>query len=231
MKWKNKTAMLLLLSLCFATQPLFAFQNSLPMQALDWLKELLRTEQVGNEMVVAIWIPSQIIRSVAMASGADAQVTTMEATDAFIESVRPYVVLVVADLARPSPGSRPEDAAAIHDSIRLKDREGTLYEPVDERKLPPMLKLLMSSLEVGLSQTKAIPGSGIEIIVFPGKNRKGSDIADPLKDGSFSLELHGAKLAWNLPITSLLPLKPCPVDGAMLNGAWKYCPFHGVELK
>jgi hypothetical protein len=49
--------------------------------------------------------------------------------------------------------------------------------------------------------------------------------------GQPSIDLFDTHYSWRLPIGSLVLPRTGPVDGEMLNGAWDYCPWHGVRLE
>lgn len=74
-------------------------------------------------------------------------------------------------------------------------------------------------------------GQNLHFYLFPMTNREGLPILEAKKEGGFSLDFGGESFKWNLPIGALLPPKICPVDGEELNGGWKYCPWHGQQLK
>lgn len=60
--------------------------------------------------------------------------------------------------------------------------------------------------------------------------RNGKPVVDPTTEGVFAVRLDGETYQWDLPLSSLLPEKVCPVDNAPMDGSWKFCPWHGKEL-
>ena len=74
-------------------------------------------------------------------------------------------------------------------------------------------------------------GQNMHVFLFPAKDKKGQDIAAAKREGFFSVKLDKREFKWRLPLGSLLRQKVCSVDGEKLNGAWKFCPWHGTELK
>ena len=71
----------------------------------------------------------------------------------------------------------------------------------------------------------------MHLYLFPAKNKADKPIMEAKKDGAFTIGLADESFNWKLPLGSLLPPKVCPVDGEELNGAWKFCPWHGEALK
>lgn len=55
-------------------------------------------------------------------------------------------------------------------------------------------------------------------------------VIDPLGDEPFSVKLGNLDVNVDLPLSSLLVEKKCPVDQKLLSGKWSYCPIHGEKL-
>ncbi|WP_291871339.1 hypothetical protein [Maribacter sp.] len=70
----------------------------------------------------------------------------------------------------------------------------------------------------------------MEFYVFTDVDEKGNKILDPTSESNFSVFYNGDSFNWRLPLGSLIPKKRCPLDDEMLNGSWKFCPWHGKEL-
>src|SRR5688572_27960971 len=73
-------------------------------------------------------------------------------------------------------------------------------------------------------------GMSVHFIVFPSQDAKGRKLADATQEGSLTVKLGADVLKWRLPLGALLPVKACPVDGEKLNGACKFCSWHGDKL-
>ena len=73
-------------------------------------------------------------------------------------------------------------------------------------------------------------GQNVHFYAFSATDNAGNRIADARKEETFSVTLTGREYKWRLPLGSLLPPKKCPLDGEILNGAYKYCPWHGAKL-
>lgn len=74
-------------------------------------------------------------------------------------------------------------------------------------------------------------GQNMHFFLFSSKKKNGQEIAVAKREGAFSVKLDKREFKWRLPLGSLLPPKVCPIDGEKLNGAWKFCPWHGVALR
>ena len=73
-------------------------------------------------------------------------------------------------------------------------------------------------------------GENMYFFLFQKEDNPRDRIIHPTKEEKFTVKLGGEKLHWNLPLSSLLKPKKCPVDNEIMNGSWKFCPFHGVKL-
>jgi hypothetical protein len=72
---------------------------------------------------------------------------------------------------------------------------------------------------------------------FPGKTAAGKPLADPAREGSFTVLIdnlggqpHSA-FEWRLPLTSMTPPRFCPLGKERMEASWKYCPWHGTKLE
>jgi hypothetical protein len=115
--------------------------------------------------------------------------------------------------------------------IKVKDARGNAYTPLPAEALPGDLKNLSALLGAMFSNMLGPMGEGMHLFFFPANAEDGTPIASAVREGSFSVDLRDQTFAWRLPLGSLLAPKACPVDGERLSGAWKYCPWHGKELK
>jgi len=74
------------------------------------------------------------------------------------------------------------------------------------------------------------PVENVHVFFFPALMRNGKPVVDPTTEGVFAVRMDGETYRWDLPLSSLLPEKVCPVDDAPMDGTWKFCPGHGKEL-
>jgi hypothetical protein len=122
------------------------------------------------------------------------------------------------------------DAATLRAGVKLQDSAGRAYAPVPEGQLGGDVKNLVAILRTMFGNMLGAMGEGMQVFFFPAETAAGEKIAVASKEGSFSLKLGEQTFSWRLPLSSLLPQKTCPEDGEKMNGAWKFCPWHGKTL-
>ncbi len=125
--------------------------------------------------------------------------------------------------ARSAPfgGIEFQSREAIQARIHLIDHEGNPYGPLPHEDVKADARNILSILPSLMATALGPIGQNIHFLAFPGEKEA----------GSFAVKLGEEVFEWKLPLGSLLPPKYCPVDGEELSGAWKYCPWHGVELR
>jgi hypothetical protein len=146
--------------------------------------------------------------------------------------LRPYMIIVAIDGKIGNFGGvtyKPEPT--IRNSIQVIDNQGNSYRPLSNEEIDADTKNFLSMMQPVLANMLGPMGQNMHFYLFPPKNKAGQDIASAKKEGAFSLILDKRQFNWRLPLGSLLAPKICPVDGEKLSGAWKFCPWHGAELK
>jgi len=119
----------------------------------------------------------------------------------------------------------------LRDSVVLVDGAGNEYRSLPPLDVGPDARNLLAMLQPMLANMMGPMGQNLHFLVFPGLDDAGRRIADASAEGQFAVRVGDEEFRWRLPLGSLLPPKFCPVDGERLNGAWKFCPWHGVELQ
>ncbi|NOZ68372.1 MAG: hypothetical protein GXP46_03825 [Deferribacteres bacterium] len=192
------------------------------------MQEIQKTSEKPDEVTIIWWLPEEFWRV------NFAQRATM--TEAQIERVlgvlRHYMIIMVIDgKIGPLGGVTYKSEETIRNSIQLIDSQGVHYRPLSSDEIDADTKNFLSMFRPVLSNILGPMGQNMQFFIFPSKNKNRQDIADAKREGAFSVKLGKKEFKWRLPLGSLLPEKTCPVDGEKLNGAWKFCPWHGVELK
>jgi len=194
----------------------------------DLVSETQKMDQSSDEMVLVWWIPEEYWSE----SFKDDPSMTAEQTEKFISVLRPYTMVVVVEGKMGTFGGvtyKPEDE--IRGSIKLMDSAGTAYKPLKEEELSADARNFLGMVKPVFENMLGPMGQNMHFIVFPAKDKSGKMIASAKDEGSFTISTGDKDFRWRLPLGSLLPPKVCPVDGEILNGAWKYCPWHGAKLE
>lgn len=204
----------------------FAQDRKVDLNALT--NETQKMSQSANEMTLIWWVPEEFWR---VSFEQDPNMTPSQ-IETFLKVLRPYMLIVAADGKMGTFGGvtyKPKET--IQNSIQVIDSEGTHYRPLSDEKIDADTKNFLSMMKPVFVNMLGPMGQNMHFFLFPPKNKKGEDIAAAKREGTFSVQLDKREFKWRLPLGSLLPPKVCPVDGEEVNGAWKYCPWHGVELK
>lgn len=190
-------------------------------------QETQKLSQKADEMTMIWWIPEEFWAVSAAQNPAATEADVQE----LLKTLRPYTVIVAVDGKIGSFGGVTYTSeVAMRASMQLVDDQGNSYRPLTAQDIDPDTQSFLSMMRPVLSNMLGPVGQNMHFFVFPGKGKSGKQIADAKKEGAFSLRLAGKEFKWRLPLGSLLPPKTCPVDGEKLNGAWKFCPWHGSKL-
>lgn len=183
-----------------------------------------------NSLAFAWWIPTEFwIYSAA----ADPTVTlTDEDVEALRSTLDAYVLVAATDGRLTSFGQQVfHSPADIRASLRLVDLSGDTLSPLLDKEVSQDVRTMLAMFKPAFASFAGPMGTHVEFMLFPARNSKGESTVDPFAEGTFEVLLGEERFSWRLPLGPLLPPKFCPVDGEELSGAWKYCPWHGVELK
>jgi hypothetical protein len=206
--------------------PAIAEKSQVDLNAL--INETQKMGEKADEMTLVWWLPEEYWQTVF------AQDATMTETqiEEFLSVLRPYTLVAVVDgKIGPFGGVTYKAEKEVRSGTRFIDNEGTDYVPFSEDVVDADAKNLLSAMKPVLANILGPMGQNVNFFLFPAKGKKGKKLADPTKEGGFTVKLTDRAFKWRLPLGSLLPSKTCPVDGEKLSGAWKFCPWHGVELK
>lgn len=192
------------------------------------IQETQKMSQSADKMNLIWWIPEDFWR-VSLEQNPNISAAQIEE---FIKLLHPYTVILAIDgKIGPFGGVTYESESTIRNNIRLIDIQGNNYRPLSIETITADMKNLLSMMKPVFVNMLGPMGQNMHFFLFPHKNQAGQEIADAKKEGAFSVKLDKSKFKWRLPLGSLLPPKICPVDGEKLSGSWKFCPWHGVELK
>ena len=156
---------------------------------------------------------------------------TAAQTEEFVKVLRPYMLIVAVDGNIGSFGEVTyKSETTIRNSIQVIDSLGTRYRPLGNENIDADTKNFLAMMKPVFVNMLGPIGQNMHFFLFPAKNTMGQNIAISKSEGAFLVKLDQREFKWRLPLGSLLQAKICPVDGEKLSGAWKFCPWHGVEL-
>ena len=198
-------------------------------------RETMKTATSQHGGTLLWWVPQEYWHVSLDKFNAEQHLTAeqMAQVAAMFKPLLSYTIIAVVD-ASGEPGNfvyTPE--SAVRAALRLIDSEGRSYRPLAEEAIAPETRNVLKRLQPILTRVFAELGpfgQNMKLYFFPLNNQAGRRIADAKADGSFTVELGKHTFKWRTPVGALLPPKRCPVDGEAVNGAWKFCPWHGVKL-
>ena len=195
------------------------------------LSELVGALQKGSDrtdkVTLVWWAPQEYWR----ATFSQDPIISQAQADEIVNFLRPYTIFFVVDGSMGKFGAVDyKSESEIRANIQVSDNQGVLYHPLSEDEVNQNAKDFLLMMKPVFASMIGPMGQNMHAIVFPGKDAKGQPIADAKKEGNFSVKLYEGEFKWRLPLGVLLPEKICPQDGEKMNGAWKFCPWHGVAL-
>ena len=194
------------------------------------LAELIRETQKqsadSSSLELVWWMPIEFWQA---SMGTE---LSAEQREQVIGLLRPYLMFAVVDgTIGPLGGVTFSPEPTVRSQIKLFDVKGRSYAPLPEEKISADVKNLFQIMRPMLQNIIGRLGENLHFFVFPAVDETGARIGDPRSEGALEVQLGERRFRWRLPLGSLLAPKLCPEDGEELNGAWTYCPWHGVKLK
>jgi hypothetical protein len=226
----------LLFALAFALPPVLSAQTPTAAPAdsnstkLDDITKETQKSVGGNGITGLVWwIPTEFWEESAIQEG-----TSPEKARQIFAPMSEYTTVLIAVGKIGIGNIKWYSESELRLNTTLRDFEGTSYKPLTE--ISSDAKGISSVVKPVLTNILGQMGENLQIMFFPSKTAKGAFIADPVREGSFSLavvEPSGQRqflFEWRLPLTSLSPAKFCPIGKERVEANWKYCPWHGVKL-
>ena len=189
-------------------------------------------QQIGGKQLAGLvwWVPAEFWEESAIQQGSSPQ----QARETF-GSLRQYTMVIVlaGKIGIGNVNWYPE--SEVRASTTLRDSEGQIYKPLtdissDAVGVTSIIKPVMANI-LGPA------GQNLNIMFFPGKTAAGKAIADPTRDGSFTVLIDNlggqqrSAFEWRLPLTSMTPPRFCPLGKERMEASWKFCPWHGNKLE
>ncbi|NVK63464.1 MAG: hypothetical protein HWE22_02710 [Flavobacteriales bacterium] len=123
------------------------------------------------------------------------------------------------------------DEEAIRNTLVLLGQDSVEYQPIPQEEISEELDYLLRVMKPMFARMMGQFGENMHLVVFQKRNNAGELIADPTVERNITLHTSGCDFEWRLPMSALVPKKKCPEDGELMNGTWKFCPYHGSKLE
>ncbi len=214
MKYKSILLLLLLATMSFGQVP--------EVSVADAIKELQITKKEGNNMKIAIWLPIEYW-AISLQDSPDVTPEVLAKIESIFEN---FILVMAVDININGTSFQPTGKldAAITDSL------GKKHLMLKKKDIPKETNDMLNVLKPVLANMLGSLGENMHLLLFDATDANGDLIADSSKEGKLNLLFNGERFNWDLPLSFLMTPKQCPIDGASMNGKWKYCPYHGNEL-
>ncbi len=191
------------------------------------VRETQRMSPKADEITLAWWTPVEYWEACLSQN----PLMAPEQTAQFTKVVLPCTtVAIVEGTVGVLGGMTFKSEAEVRTRVKLRDKDGETYAPIEPAELSPDLSSLLALMKPMLANAMGPLGRNMHFLVFPAKDKQGRRIADARKEGSFAVLVGEKKYRWKLPLGSLLPPKSCPECAEELSGAFKFCPYDGTKL-
>ncbi|AXG70995.1 hypothetical protein KORDIASMS9_03250 [Kordia sp. SMS9] len=170
------------------------------------------------------WIPTEYWKVVMNGSN----IVRAEDVDVLTESLDEYILIGSLHAELTQFG----DFKPKYQILQLQDSQGNIYKELKKSEISSEYMEMLSSLKPSMTQTLGNFGKQLEFHVFEKTGKDGKLLA-PINDyGVLTVLLNGnTSFKFKLPLASMVEEKVCPTDDELLNGNWKFCPWHGKKLK
>jgi len=193
----------------------------------SFIKETQNSKSESGKISIAWWIPIEFWELTFQRDKSMSEIQINE----FVKLLKPYTIFAIVDGKIGLFGGieyTPVDS--ILNTIELIDKDSIAHKPLKTEELNAGIENLLLVFKPILKNMMGQIGENMNFYVFKDENDKKLRIADPYIEGHVRLNYYTQKKQWRTPLGSLLPLKKCTIDNELMNGAWKYCPWHGIEL-
>jgi hypothetical protein len=192
-------------------------------------QETLRSEPRAGRVLQAWWLPPEYWEA-----AAERQSWPKKRRQDLRERIRSYLVIafIEANLARTKLEFAEHREIAERISV---ERSGTPIEPL--RRLDPTLAEMIPELSYFLRVSLGALQDGVRLLFFPNVTESGEPILNGSRHGALRVvyrldgEPEPVRFEWRAPLTSVVGAATCPEGGEALQASWRFCPWHGVEVK
>ena len=188
-------------------------------------RETQQQHQDASKLELVWWVPADIWAAVMN------ERTAREVRESTLGLFDDYLVFFVteADLS-PLGQIRFRSEAQTRERFRLVTPDGKRVAPLPDTEIRADMSVLLNSLRPALANGAGAIGENFRPLLFSARDAQGHKIVDARSEGTLRVALGEREFRWRLPLAALLPPRVCPIDGEVLSGAFRYCPYHGAEL-
>ncbi|MDA8886728.1 hypothetical protein OAD66_05405 [Bacteroidia bacterium] len=181
------------------------------------------SESSDNTMKIVWWLPVEFWATIYAQDESVDEATANMITGALDN----YTMVIVIDGILTDFGDlKSINSEIIRKNISITDDKGNVFKPIKDKDIDYDAKMVLNILKPVFSNLLGKMGESMEVLMF---SKEGEAILNPYgSEGGINYDEENIDLG--LPLASLLKDKECPVDGALMNAKWEYCPFHGKKL-
>ena len=191
------------------------------------IKETQINKTVQNKLHFCWWIPYEFWSISLTQNGTVPQ----EQIDYIVKTLKPYSLFAIAEGTISNDGNISYlSNEQIVKNLKLFNANNITYTPIPKENINPDILLLLNNVKPMLKNMLGKMGSNIQFYVFQDYDNHNNRITNPYVNNHFTVKTLGKEYEFELPLSSLLTEKKCPIDNKLLNGTWTYCPWHGEVL-
>src|SRR5215203_1405848 len=198
-------------------------QSQLPedIDLVEFVQEGQKMNNVGSRLQLVWWVPLEYWEVVGRANPGIADQLSL-----WKQYLKEYTLIIAVDGKPKISGAYDfKTDSVLRPKIKLIFKEKT-YQPLAYSQLSAEASMLEDSFKPLFGKLLGAMGEGMQIYFF----KVNDTTLSAVKEGSFRIDLDTNTFNWDLPLSTLLMPKYCPVDNARLKGRWKFCPYHGNKL-
>ncbi|WP_430413194.1 hypothetical protein [Kordia sp.] len=205
-------------------QEIIEIKNIDQINVSDLTKDIQIVKKDKDNFKMVWWIPTQYWQVVMNGSS----IVNSSEIDQFVEILDEYILVATMNSELTITGNfKPK-----YSKIQLKDEKGNMYEELKGSEISGEYLQVLSTLKPSMTQTLGQLGKQLKFHVFKKTGENGKLITPMAKFSEFSFIMNEkSKFSFKLPLASMVEEKVCPKDNELVNGNWKYCPWHGKKLK
>lgn len=148
-----------------------------------------------------------------------------------VDWLAPYTLVLVADgEVAPLGNVVFNTKTELTPELKLLNASNQAFAPLKAEAINERTASFLAVMKPVIAQLLGQEAKNIHFFLFPAADKNGAQIVTARQSGTFALQLRKKVFQWRTPFSALLPPKRCPMDGQQMDGAWEFCPYHGVGL-